>query len=137
MNETTPTTEQLDQFLRERLAALMPTAAAGLAGAPGPYMQPGFGTALPAQVPAPSAILLRLSVPLPDGREASAYLAFDVPESLRHPAGVQQLVAALAATWPIQTFEPRGGGWGGGRGYGTGWGGPRGNGYYRGGRGWR
>lgn len=87
--------------------------------------------------PAPQAILFRMSIPLPDGTEASAYLSFPA-SSAPNPQALQMLAQQVAMAWPIATFQPRNRGWGnngGGRG---GWNGNGGGGGYGGGRGgWR
>lgn len=75
----------------------------------------------------PSAISFRMKIPLPDGREVSAYIHFDGSQCST-PQALQMLAHQVAMSWPIEAFMPRQqGGWGGGGG------GYQGGGYNRGG----
>ena len=57
----------------------------------------------------PIGLAVAITIPLPDGTEASAYVTLD-PSSL---SNLPQMIATLQAQgWPIRTFQPRQNGWG-------------------------
>lgn len=131
----------VDRLLAERLqtmnqGAVVTPAMQGANAAGGmPFNMPMMPGAM-MQSATPSSIQARISVPLPDGRELSAYLTFPIPEQLANPSGIQQLAAMIAQTWPVQAYQPRQSGWGngGGGGYSRGGRGGYGGGWNRGGR---
>lgn len=134
-NELTAVAGELAKMLAARTG--VPTQAPAGPWAPG---APATGT-MPATADPrqPQALLLRVTVPMPDGTETSGYLAFD-PAIVTHP----QALAQVVQTYGIRTFAPKPTGWGqqggNGGGYSRGGYGGGGGGYgggYSGRRGWR
>ncbi|MDM8006094.1 MAG: hypothetical protein QUV05_08115 [Phycisphaerae bacterium] len=78
-------------------------------------MPPAGNMAMPPAA-APIGVTVAITIPLPDGSEASGQLQLS-PEAMQNLPGV---VASLLHTgWPVRTFQPRQnmGGWGNNRGY--------------------
>jgi hypothetical protein len=68
-----------------------------------------------AATPGPVGVMVAITIPLPDGSEASGYVQLD-PSAL---ANLPQVVASMAAGgWPVRRFTPRQNSWGQG---GNGW----------------
>jgi len=136
MTESQPTpqqpatdlTQQIDQLLQQRLAALTPQMAS-----PAPVV-PGFNNAqMPGMQPATSPKFLLLRVKIPVGQEETgAYLGFELPDNA-NPQTIQAVVQQASMIYPVETFQPRpqnnwggnGGGYRGGYGQRGGYGGRR------------
>ncbi len=150
--ETTDLAKTIDAMLAQRMAQLAPAPGGPPGLAPQAVAQqpigftPASGFAPPVNngftmapaggqqaMPLPTELHVRVSIPLPDGREVSGHLAFPIPAQYASPGGVQALAQAIAQAWPVQAFQPRQNGWGGQQG-GGGYGGQGGGGGYGGGR---
>lgn len=94
-------TEAVSQALTARQAPVTP---------PGPPIQPL--SAMPSMMPqttGPIGVAVAITIPLPDGTEASAYVTLD-PSAL---SNLPQTIALLQQQgWPVRCFQPRQSGWG-------------------------
>jgi hypothetical protein len=100
----------------EELKSISEAVTAALAARQAPPAPPGPGimplsTMTPMAAPAggPIAVAVAVSIPMPDGSEASAYITLDASALSNLP----QTIAMLQQQgWPIRTYTPRATGWG-------------------------
>ena len=96
--------------ISEAVAASLAARTAAPPAPPAVQIQPL--SAMPGMMPpttGPIGVAVAVTIPLPDGSEASAYLTLD-PSALQN---LPQAVAGLvAAGWPVRCFQPRQNGWG-------------------------
>ena len=69
---------------------------------------------------APTGVLFGVSIPLPDGREVSAYIQFGA-EHAQNPQALQMLASQVAQMWPVRAYQTKQQGWGNGGGAGGGY----------------
>jgi hypothetical protein len=102
------TNEELSNIVSNVTAAL--AARQAPVAPPGPTIQPL--SAMPGMTPqttGPIGVAVAITIPLPDGTEASAYLTLD-PSAL---SNLPQTIALLQQQgWPVRVFQPRQNGWG-------------------------
>ena len=103
------TTEEL-KSISEAVAGALAARQTAAPAPPAVQIQPL--SAMPGMMPqttGPIGVAVAITIPLPDGTEASAYVTLD-PSAL---SNLPQTIASLvAAGWPIRTFQPRQNGWG-------------------------
>lgn len=97
--------------LKQITEAVAGALAARTAAPPAPTIQPLSMMQQPPGLaaPGPIGVAVAVTIPLPDGSEASCYLQLD-PSALQN---LPQTIAALQAQgWPIRCFQPRQNAWG-------------------------